>query len=99
METKKQVWKNAIGQPFECNFKKSLADLVGYKMYLKKPDGTELTKTNVTISGTKLLWKSETGDFDTIGEYSLQPWIDDGTFSGRREPLHFEVLENQDTGD
>lgn len=98
MEIKK-VWVNAVGQAFEVNFRKSLTGLVDQKMYLLKPDGTEAEKTNVTVSGTKLVWTSEAGDFPAAGEYSLQPWIDDGTFQGRREPISFLVLENQDAGE
>jgi hypothetical protein len=94
----KRVWLNAVGQAFEVNFRNSLSDLVAYKMYLQKPDGTEAEKTNVTKSGTKLYWTSQTNDFDQVGEYSLQPWIDDGIFQGRREPVKFLVLENQDDG-
>jgi len=91
----RKIWKDSVGQEFFADFDTSLAGLIAYKMYLLKPDGTEVEKTNVTIVGTKLKWLSQAGDFSQIGEYSLQPWINDGTFTGRREPLQFYVLDNQ----
>lgn len=94
-----KIWLNSVGVPFVARFKKSLTGISDHSMFLMKPDGTEAEKTNTTISGRELRWSSGIGDFDQEGKYSLQPWIDDGVLSARREPLVFEVLANQKTGE
>lgn len=64
------------------------------EFHIRKPDGVELVKTNVSVyNTTKLRWFNDDGDFDIPGWYCIQPWINDGTTFAPREPLYIEVLE------
>jgi hypothetical protein len=61
---------------------------------VKKPDGTLETWVASVYAPTKLSYIVQEGDFDQIGKYYLQAYIETADFMGKGETATFQVYDS-----
>lgn len=88
-----KVYVGDVGTVIEIDMQENISSATGYKLKVRKPDGT-LVDWAPSIYGTNYLrYTIVTNDLNMAGTYTIQPYMTIGTWTGRGDVISFAVEE------
>jgi len=84
-------YESAVGIILEVDTTEDLTTATDTKIYLLKPDGTELVLPATVYNSTYLRYTTVEGDLDQIGFYRVQAGFTKGNWTGRGSTAEFAI--------
>jgi hypothetical protein len=82
---------DVAGVPITLDTGEDLSTATNLRIYIRKPDGTELEKTASVTDTTKLTCTTTHGDLDQPGFYRAQVGFTKGGWTGRGSTFKFAI--------
>ena len=88
------VYKNDIGTRLEFYIEDDISSLKSAKILVQKPKSkTEWTNTNYDSTNNMIYYISQENDFDEVGVYKLQVYLELDDWKGSTDPVKMFVAD------
>lgn len=91
-----KVYVGDIGTIIEVDCDEDISTATGYKLVVRKPDGTRADWTASIYGTTALRHTTVAGDLSVAGIYRVQPYMTLDSWTGRGKTVEFEVFRLYD---
>lgn len=88
-----KVYVGDVGTVLYIDLQEVITGATGLALYVKKPDRSIVTWTPSVDGTQKLKYTAQSGDFDMVGKYYIQPRLILSGWTGRGNTIVLEVFE------
>ena len=88
-----KIFSNDKGLIITIDMQVDLTAASSYSLVVKKPNGDIVTWTPTIVNTNYFRYITITGDLDQSGDYSIQPRLTLGSWTGSGDPVKFYVFK------